>query len=358
MAENDREIVGTRKVTAERRVVLLPDGAADEWGEVYGSLLRGLAKKGVWIGIVGGGSECYGGIEGVKRFDCPACDMPFFGKRNVGLLVEQLRQFGPQVIHCLSANRAKIGSLLSSGLSVPYVVNQNDIGGFVQKAKISLRRCDRIVVPCESIYESLSNEGDRVRVVKPGVEVSGAVSFEGRGRLSTILVYRDFERASDFQPLLSAARHLALDGFEFILVLTGRGGAEHQIREMVDELGLLQIVTISPYPKPSFRVLSASDVFAVIQPEKRFNVILLEAMGRGVTAAGCLGGVDDLMREIPKEGIFDADDELSIHRCLVDILSRPTEARQRATKMREFIRMNYSVEEMVAGYLRVYAEIV
>jgi glycosyltransferase involved in cell wall biosynthesis len=92
------------------------------------------------------------------------------------------------------------------------------------------------------------------------------------------------DNENDFKKLFGAVKHLAIDGYEFMLVITGGGKAEKQIWRLITSLGLSQIVTIVPRLEMLRSVLAAGDIFIQPVPRNTFNPLLLEAMsvqGRG-----------------------------------------------------------------------------
>ena len=154
--------------------------------------------------------------------------------------------------------------------------------------------------------------------------------------------------------MFRAVKHLAIDKYEFMLVMMGDGAGERQVRKLLTSLGIPQIVTIVPKLELWRPLLAAGDIFVQPQPTTAFNPLLQEAMSVGAAVAACKGGVDDLIVEDKTAVVFDPDDELSIYGSLQRLFDRREWARQLARAAQESLRENHSVSKMVADILRIY----
>ncbi|GAI57350.1 unnamed protein product, partial [marine sediment metagenome] len=162
------------------------------------------------------------------------------------------------------------------------------------------------------------------------------------------------DNADDFENLFNAVRHLMIDGYEFMMIVSGGGRAEGQLRKLLAALGLLQTVTIVPRLRPWRSVLATGDIFIQPQPSSTFNILLLEAMSVGSAVAACQGGVDDLIIEGQTAVIFDPNDELSIVGVLQRLLDRRDFARKIAKSAQEYLRQNHTVSKMISATLATY----
>jgi glycosyltransferase involved in cell wall biosynthesis len=162
------------------------------------------------------------------------------------------------------------------------------------------------------------------------------------------------DNADDFENLFNAVRHLMIDGYEFMMIVSGGGRAEGQLRKLLAALGLLQTVTIVPRLRPWRSVLATGDIFIQPQPSSAFNTLLLEAMSVGSAVAACRGGVDDLIIEGRTAVIFDPNDELSIVGVLQRLLDRRDFARKTAKATQKYLRENHTVSKMISATLQTY----
>jgi glycosyltransferase involved in cell wall biosynthesis len=161
---------------------------------------------------------------------------------------------------------------------------------------------------------------------------------------------------ADFENLFGAVKHLAIDGYEFMLVITGGGRAEKQVWKSLAEKGLSQIVTVVPRLEMLRQVLAAGDIFIQPQPNNTFNPLLLEAMSVGAAVAGCKGGVDDLIIDNKTAVTFDPTDELSIYSTLQRLFDRHELAQEIAAAAQQYLRENYTVSNMISSTLQAYRD--
>jgi glycosyltransferase involved in cell wall biosynthesis len=276
-------------------------------------------------------------------------------------LVGRLEGFGANVLHCLCESRALFTRWLSRQLNLPYVLTVNSLQGRFSRLFISSRRCVRIIVPAKSIADGVAEvypgAASRIEQINIGTFVrEGKGCFSRPGQLASMVVAHPLRDAGDFENLLGAVRHLAIEGYEFMLVMIGSGRAEREVRRLISGLGLSQIVVGVPLLRPWHSVLAAGDIFIRPRPSDAFNPLLLEAMSVGSAVAGCKGGVDDLIVEGKTAVTFDPDDEISIRKALRGLFDKREFAQQIARGAREYLKENHSVSKMLADTLRVYSE--
>src|SRR4030042_579897 len=224
---------------------------------------------------------------------------------------------------------------------------------------ISQSRCAKIIVPAETIAANVAKLypafADRIERINIGTFVSETSScFREPNWLPSILTALPLDNESDFNNLFGAAKHLAIDGYEFMLVITGGGRAEKQVWKLLTARGLSQIVTFVPRLEMLRSVLAAGDIFIQPQPSNTFNPLLLEARRVGAAVAGCKGGVDDLIIEDKTAVVFDPADEFSIYDTLRRLFDRRELAQQIATAAQQYLRENYTVSNMISSTLQAY----
>lgn len=326
-------------------------------------LLVGLADESIPAALV-----CPAGCDvdsivppTVEVFRYPAFKLPLMAGRTRRILIERLRDFKPSVLHCLCESKAALARQLARGLGLSYVLTVNSLQKRWGQFYVSFRGCSKIIVPAKSIAANIAKIyprfGRRVTQINVGTfvaETSGC--FSEPGRLASMVTVHPSKDEGEFENLLSAVRHLLIDGYEFMLVIIGGGRREKQLRRLVTALGLSQIVISVPRLKPWRSILAAGDIFIQPWPSDTFDPLLLEAMSVGTAVAGCKGGVDDLIVEGKTAVVFDPNDELSIMKSLKVLLDRRELARQLAAGAQKYLRENHSVSKMVTDTLQVYRE--
>lgn len=289
----------------------------------------------------------------------PAFEIPLLWRQNRKILVEQLEKFKPTILHCLCESKAALVRRLSHQLDLPYVLTINSLQKRWQQVGISSTRCARIIVPAKSIAANLMKIypafTERIEHISIGTFVPDSSNcFSESDRLASLVTTHPLDNVVDFENLLRAVKNLAIDRYEFMLVMTGDGVAERHVRKLVADLGLAQIVTIVPRLGLRRSLLAAGDIFVRPRPSSAFDPLLLEAMSLGAAVAGCEGGVDDLIIADKTAVVFDPEDELSVRSKLQGLLDRPELARGVAARGQQYLRENHSVSGMVSSILQVY----
>ncbi len=291
----------------------------------------------------------------------PAFNLPFLWRQNRKKLIEEIDNFKPTVLHCLCESEAPLARQLSWQLNLPYLLMVNSLQRRFSRLFISSSRCAKIIVPAESIADNVAKIypefAERIEQINIGTFASETSScFRQPNWLTSMVTAHPLDNETDFANLFGAIKHLAIDGYEFILVMTGSGRAERHVWKLLTRLGLPKVVTIVPRLEMLRSVLAAGDIFIQPQPRNAFNPLLLEAMSVGAAVAACKGGVDDLIIEDKTTVIFDPADELSIYSALQRLLDRHELGQQIAAAAHQHLRENYTVSNMISSTLRVYKD--
>jgi len=350
---------GTRK--AIRPVLIVSRHNISEQAAWVRRLLLGLADESISTALVCPPDCEVGQIAPVPDdlFTHPLAELPLMEHMGIEALAEQLAKFKPTVLHCLCESRAGLVRRLARRLDVPYVLSINGLARKLSRLSISSRRCTSIVVPAQTIRSAVAQAGlapvERIRPINIGTFVeSEPVCFSDPSRLSSLVVVHPLERAADFAGLLKATQRLMAAGHEFMMVIMGSGRAEHQLRLLLAEYALADVVTIVPPLEPRRSVLATADIFIQPQPTPTFNVTILEAMGLGAAVAACAGGVDDLIVPNQTALVFEKNDEHSIRECLTRLLEDHAYAHRLAGAAQTYVAGRYSVGQMIAAMLETY----
>ena len=353
----------TKERKSIRPALIMSEHIMSDYSIILHHLLAGLADESIQSALVcrpGNNLESVV-LPLVEIINHPFLELPLMGRQNKKILVERLEKFSPTVLHCLCESKAKLTRQLARHLDLPYVLTVNSLQKAFGQLAVSPRRCAKIIVPAKSIATNISNVyprlAEQIEQINVGTFVSEKVRcLRERGRPGSVVTAYRLDNVDDFENLFGAVRHLAIDGYEFMLVITGGGRAENQVRKLLSALGLLEIVIIVPRPESWRRVLEAGDIYVQPAASNAFDPLLLEAMSAGVAVAGCKGGVDELIIEGKTAIVFDAEDELSIYNALQQLFDRPELAQQLARGGQEYVRENHTVSKMVSDILRTYLD--
>ena len=364
MGKEQKDSKSTEAVDKSLRPALIvSERTISEYSIFLGHLLVGLADESIPVALV-----CPPGYDAdsvitpsVEVIGHPAFELPILWRQSRKKLIERLNKFKPSLLHCLCESKTGFTRALSRQLGLPYVLTVNSLQKRFGQLSISSRRLAKIIVPAQSIAANVAEVypgfAKRVEQINIGTFVGETSScFREPSRLACMVTAHPLNDVNEFENLFGAVRHLAIDGYEFMLVIIGGGRTERQLWKLLAALGLSQIVIIVPRLEPRRAVLAAGDIF--IQPvvSTAFNPLLLEAMSVGAAVAGCKGGVDDLIIEGQTAVVFDPDDELSIYGGLKRLFDDRSYARELATTTQDYLRQNHTVSGMISRFLQIYRD--
>ncbi len=295
----------------------------------------------------------------VKIITYPRIELPLMEFQNKRLLLKELAEFGPTVIHCFCGKLAEITKWLSRKLKVDYLQTIDSLAFKLKHNTTRSKRCKKLIVPIESIQKNLLKQKPslqyKIRVVRPGTFVDEKKKcFSVFSQIPSIVITHPMDRIRDFDKVFGAVKHLLIDGYDFMVFIIGGGKEENKIRELIKDLALSPRITIIPKYAPWREVLGVGDIYLQPVPLNRFNPLMLEAMGLGSLVVSCKGGVDDIVIENETAFTFEEDDELSLYSTIRDILNDKIKARKIAADAQHFVRANFSVSKMAEKLIELY----
>lgn len=290
----------------------------------------------------------------------PFLRLPLLWKRNYRDLTERLDKFRPTVVHCLGPKKIALARTVSRYFKIPAVVSLNS--ATLPRAAVSKIRTafKAVIVPSESIAGQIRKKHSRishlVKRIRFGVFVDrDCACFSQNGRIPSLITVADMDRFQDFEPLLSAIRHLAVDGYEFLAVLMGRGRAEKKIKEFITGVGLTQTVNMAEQTRPLQAILRGADIYIHLNPVNGFSQILIEAASAGLAVTADKSDMGKLLSTGKTAMFFDPSDELSIYAAIQKLLDRRELARDIARGLQSYIRDNHGLSNMTEELVKIYS---
>lgn len=344
-----------------RLALIVSDETASRFGSILRHLLVGLARKGIPICLVGS-QRCLSELSEadlVTRISNPGLDLPGIQWFNQRRLLDRLRQFQPNVLHALGEDSADLVGTLAHQLDVPYVLNVNDLDRRDEHFPLSLLRCVGIMAPSFRIYQTLTENHnrlqDRICYAPFALPVDAhPVCYSDTEHQASVVVGHHFNKAQDFHSLLLALKELVRQGYVFLTVLLGRGREESELRRMLAALDLQEKVTIVSDQRPRRSILRAGDLFLRLQTVPYVDSLCQEAMSVGLVVATGRGGSDDFLIEGQTCLQFSENDTLSIRGVLQLLLDQHHMARQLAAAGQSYLRSHTCTDSMVQAYFQRY----
>jgi glycosyltransferase involved in cell wall biosynthesis len=298
-------------------------------------------------------------FPGAKIIEYPVLRFPLFYMHNRKNLFERIESVRPGIVHCFGTKKTHLAKSIAEYLDIPAVLTLNSINISLRHRMVIDKTFEKIIAPSDKISLGLEKYFSREKIarVNVGTFADEACScFASDQRLPSMIVPCKFDKFDDFEPLLNALRHLAVDGNEFVVVFMGSGRAEKQIRDFINQTGLNQTVAITPLIRPLRSVFRGCDIMIHSKCSGAFNPVIVEAAGAGLAVAADKNNVEELLEEGSTAVFFDSTDELSIYAALQKLLDDRQMTRKLAMNLQNNLRINNSVSSMVNKLLKIYSE--
>ncbi|MBW8002068.1 MAG: glycosyltransferase family 4 protein [Planctomycetes bacterium] len=347
-----------------RPVLIVSNDTVSEYGIALKHLLAGLADVSISSALI-----CRPDCD-IKAITMPrnliirhpVFDIPFMGWQNRRILLEKLKKFQPTLLHCISQSKALLTRNLAKQLAIPYVLSINSLQKKLTKISISTKRCAKIITSAEAVtlkvQQTYPRIADRIQKINMGTFTADSPNcFSDLSRMASIVTFAPAKNEPGFDKLLSAVKHLVVDGYEFMLVIISGQGSDKQLQDKLKTLGLLNIVINVPRRAPWRSVLAAGDIFVQPVISDSFNPMMLEAMSVGAVVAACKGDTNDLLIDGKTCAFFDPNDELDIYSQLKHLFDKHEHSKQLAQNAQQNLRKNHQVSTMVNETLQLYREV-
>jgi glycosyltransferase involved in cell wall biosynthesis len=299
-------------------------------------------------------------FPGARIIEHPILRFPLFYAHNKKSLFERIEEVRPGVIHCFGTAKALLAKSVAEYLDVPAVITLNSTK-ISRLSRMLIDRCfEKIIVPSAKISLELEKffPKEKITQVNLGTFTDEVCScFSAPARLPSMITLCRFNKFKTVEPMLNAIRHLAVDGYDFVVIFMGQGRAEKQIREFINQTGLSQTVILSPPVRPLRAVFRGCDILIHTNYSGSFDPVIIEAAGAGLAVAADKNNVEELLHENSTAIFFDRTDELSIYSALQKMLDDKQQTCQLAMNLQEQLRKDNSVSTMVGKLMKIYASV-
>lgn len=299
-------------------------------------------------------------LPGARIIEHPILRFPLFYTHNKKSLFERIEEVAPDVIHCFGTAKALLAKSVAEYLDIPAVITINSTR-ISRLGRMLIDRCfEKIIVPSAKVGSELEKyfPKEKITQVNLGTFTDEVCScFSVPARLPSMITLCKFDKFENFEPMLNAIRHLAVDGYDFVVIFMGQGYAEKQIRDFVKQTGLTQTVIVSPPVRPLRAVFRGCDIFIHSNYSGSFDPVIIEAAGAGLAVAADKNNVEELLHENTTAVFFDRADELSIYSVLQKMLDDKQQTCQLAMNLQEQLRKHNSVSTMVGKLMKIYSSV-
>lgn len=231
-----------------------------------------------------------------------------------------------------------------------------------------MRRCQHIIIPSESMRETLVNEyglKNNYTVVPTGVDLQGYRAASGekirkRRRWENDIVMISVGRLApekNWPTLLHAAALVLKDFPRFRLVLIGEGAERKSLEDLAKELGIQKRVTFTgsiPFSEiPSY--MKAANLFGFASITETQGLATLEAMAAGLPVVAVdASGTRDILKH-GQQGYLVENDAGALAAAIKKLLANP-DRMQKFAEAAYKKAQSFNIENLTEKLLDVYEQ--
>jgi glycosyltransferase involved in cell wall biosynthesis len=153
--------------------------------------------------------------------------------------------------------------------------------------------------------------------------------------------------------LLAAMTRLHERGCRLTVTIVGDGASREELKRQAQQSEIAEAVRFLP-PMPARQAFALGRVMVVPSRAESFPYIVLEAAAAGKPLiATKVGGIPDMFGPFA-DRLIPADDCGALERALTDAVNHPATTQDAAALLRERIRTNFSLDDMVDGGIDAY----
>ncbi|MBI3408467.1 MAG: glycosyltransferase [Planctomycetes bacterium] len=238
--------------------------------------------------------------------------------------------------------------------------------------RVLLTRRDRVVGVGEAVRQALiHNEGipaQRVGVVYNGIDTAAfhnggseraAIRREiGAGATDLVLVQvARLDYLKDHATAVRTFERVLAKRPDSWLLLVGEGPEEPKIRKLVDDRHLQERVRFLGLRTDIPRLLAAADMFLLTSNSEGIPLTLIEAMAARLPVVSTrVGGVAEVVEDGQTGLLTPPGDDECLAEKILHLAAHPEQRRQFGQRGSQRAIELFSEQQMHAGYLRLYAE--
>jgi glycosyltransferase involved in cell wall biosynthesis len=303
-------------------------------------------------------------------------EMPIGGELDFWLISRLLRLAREQdvdLIHLHSRRGADLfGAVAGCWGRWPVVLSRRvDTPESRMFAGLKYRLCDRVIAISQCIERTLLAAGvpsAKVRCVHSGIDPRPYAQSADRGwvcrefgceeqDLLTGLVAQLIPRKGH-AVLMDAVQRLRAAFPRLRVLLLGRGPLESSLREEIGRRELGKHVRLCGFRPDLPRILPALDLVVHPALAEGLGVALIQAAAAGVPIVGArAGGVPEIVRHEENGLLVEPGDSAGLAAAMDRLLADEPLRRRLGAGGRELVARQFTVEQMVAGNLAVYREL-
>ena len=336
-------------------------------------LISGLRTRGVpSVLVCAAGSDIARSLAGVAKI----YEVPIRGELDWGLtrhVLRVARQERPAIVHLHSRRGADLfGGLAARWGHLPVVLSRRvDTAESRWTSPLKYQLFDRVIAISHCIERVLLESGvppAKVSCVHSGIDAAAFAMPADRawlcgefgfppGSLVVGMIAQLIPRKGHTL-LLQAISSLAAAYPQLRAILFGQGPLEASLRDEITARGLKERVLLGGFRRDLSRIVPSLDLVVHPALAEGLGVALIQSAAAGVPIIGThAGGVPEIVRDQDNGLLVPPGDASALAAAMDRLLGDETLRKQMGQRGRELVAREFSLEQMVAGNLVVYQDL-
>lgn len=341
------------------------------------SLAEGFKQQGhnVHIGSSGGGLLPEFTARGVPFLDVPArtkFEFHYGLMLSLPRVIRYIKENNIHIIHSNTRVTQVLGCLAGRYSLTPHVSTCH--GFFKNRLSRRIFPCwgCRVIAISQEVAGHLAGDlGVRqecIRLIHNGVDIDrfslrdekireNAREKLGLGQAPVVGIIARLSEVKGHSYLIEAMKQVLEKAAGARLLIVGEGKCAEALRNLVRRLKIENNVSFIPNVADTAGILASMDLFVLPSLQEGLGLSLMEAMASGLAVIGSdVGGIKSLIRHGHNGLLVRPKDIEGLSSAILQLLADEERRISFGNRAREFIRENFSRQDMIARTERVYAE--
>jgi len=297
--------------------------------------------------------------------------LPLRNALDISSAVKIARYVRSHNIQLLNAHLAKdypITAAAARIAKVPFVITRHVLFPMSRLHRVLLRKASFVIAPSNAVAENLKREGifppEKVATIRYGLDVD---RFEQSHRQSDLLLrvcaVGNLDPVKGFDVLIRAAQIVHTDNPSIRFEIIGEDRSENgenrkALEELVQQLGLVDVVRMSGWSDDVARKMTGFDLFVSSSRSESFGFVIAEAMLCGLPVIATeTEGAKEIISDLPLGVLVPIDSPEPLANAINDLLNDEMKRRQLAKFGRAHIEQNFSLARMVIETEALYSKV-
>ncbi|MBN2711410.1 MAG: glycosyltransferase family 4 protein [Planctomycetes bacterium] len=277
--------------------------------------------------------------------------------------VAAVKEFKPDIIHCLALNIFEKCHKLAEEVNVPILATVNR---FEEDCSYLARNTGiKVLAISNAIKERLANrEGikqDRVKVIPNGLDLNmfpkPNLKKIDNGSIPVVGTFGKLDVQKGQRVFVETAAMIINRKVDAEFLIMGAGPDKQHLRKMVDLLGIRSRVTFNPPSSADNRNLGNIDIFVEPSFQEGLGLSVMQAMASGVPViASGVGGIYELVEDGVTGVLVPKNDKKALEKAIIDLIEKPAKRHELARNAREKVEESFDIRKLAKNILALYSE--